>query len=70
MTPRDLDGALASLRTEDLPPMAARTTALAAKRRLSRAGTAPTRFERLEPLVLVGFAAAHLVWVVMHVLSV
>ena len=69
-TDERLEEALARLPVRDLDPLAARAVGLAAERRLARTGRPPTRLERCEPPLLLGFAAAHLVWVVRYVLGV
>ena len=63
-----LDSALARLPEVDLEPLAARALRVAALRRLTN-GHGRTRGALVEPTVLVGLSAAHLLWAVLRVLD-
>jgi hypothetical protein len=64
-----LDRALARLSSVDHEPLAARAQLVAAQRRLGRRAAVVSRLERSEPALLWAFAAAHLAWTIVHVLS-
>ena len=64
-----LDAELARLTTLDLEPLLARTQLLAAQRRLAAGGTQTSRFDRIEPALLVAFASAHLIWALARILE-
>lgn len=64
-----LNDALADLRHADLEPIFARAVLVAAERRLGSERGAPSRIQRYEPALLVGLAGAHLLWLVLRLLS-
>ena len=64
-----LDRALARLPGADLEPWAAHSQLSAAQRRLRLRTRAPSWLERSEPVLLIAFAACHLVWALLRVIA-